>query len=83
MSKFKIRLIFILILLLNSCSKNAEEVKLIKETSQNEEMISAYQKGMSYMETGDYFAASKKFLEVEILLPQSQKFIINTRVKKK
>ena len=72
MSKFKIRLIFILILLLNSCSKNVEEVKLIKETSQNEEMITAYQKGMSYMETGDYFAASKKFLEVEILLPQSQ-----------
>ena len=72
MSKFKIRLIFVLILLLNSCSKNVEEVKLIKETSQNEEMITAYQKGMSYMETGDYFAASKKFLEVEILLPQSQ-----------
>ena len=72
MPKFKIRLIFIFILLLNSCSKNVEEVKLIKETSQNEEMISAYQKGMSLMETGDYFAASKKFLEVEILLPQSQ-----------
>ena len=72
MPKFKIRLIFIFILLLNSCSKNVEEVKLIKETSQNEEMITAYQKGMSYMETGDYFAASKKFLEVEILLPQSQ-----------
>ena len=72
MSKFKIALIFIFILLLNSCSKNVEEVKLIKETSQNEEMISAYQKGMSLMERGDYFAASKKFLEVEILLPQSQ-----------
>ena len=72
MPKFKIRLIFIFILLLNSCSKNVEEVKLIKETSQNEEMISAYQKGMSLMERGDYFAASKKFLEVEILLPQSQ-----------
>ena len=72
MSKLKIGLIFIFVLLLNSCSKNVEEVKLIKETSQNEEMISAYQKGMSLMETGDYFAASKKFLEVEILLPQSQ-----------
>ena len=72
MSKFKIGLIFIFILLLNSCSKNVEEVKLIKETSQNEEMISAYQKGMSFIERGDYFAASKKFLEVEILLPQSQ-----------
>ena len=72
MPKFKIRLIFIFILLLNSCSKNVEEVKLIKETSQNEEMVSAYQKGMSLIERGDYFAASKKFLEVEILLPQSQ-----------
>ena len=72
MSKLKIGLIFIFVLLLNSCSKNVEEVKFIKETSQNEEMISAYQKGMSLMERGDYFAASKKFLEVEILLPQSQ-----------
>ena len=72
MSKFKILLIFTFILFLNSCSKNVEDVKFIKETSQNEEIISAYSKGMSLMETGDYFAASKKFLEVEILLPQSQ-----------
>ena len=72
MSKFKIVLILILVLLFNSCSKNVEEVKLIKETSQTNEVISAYKKGMSLMEAGDYFAASKKFLEVEILLPQSQ-----------
>ena len=72
MSNFKILLIFTFILLLNSCSKDVEEVKFIKETSQNEEIISAYSKGMSLMETGDYFAASQKFLEVEILLPQSQ-----------
>ena len=72
MSKFKIVLILILVLLFNSCSKNVEEVKLIKETSQTDEVISAYKKGMSLMEAGDYFAASKKFLEVEILLPQSQ-----------
>ena len=72
MSNFKILLIFTFILLLNSCSKNVEDVKFIKETSQKEEIISAYSKGMSLIETGDYFAASKKFLEVEILLPQSQ-----------
>ena len=72
MSKFKIVFILSFVLLFNSCSKNVEEVKLIKETSQNEEIISAYQKGMNLMEMGDYFAASKKFLEVEILLPQSQ-----------
>ena len=72
MSKFKILLTLTFILLTNSCSKNVEDVKFIKETSQNEEIISAYNKGMSLIETGDYFAASKKFLEVEILLPQSQ-----------
>ena len=72
MSKFKILLTLTFILLTNSCSKNAEDVKFIKETSQNEEIISAYNKGMSFIETGDYFAASKKFLEVEILLPQSK-----------
>ena len=72
MLKFKILLTLTFILLLNSCSKNVEDVKFIKETSQNEEIISAYSKGMSLIETGDYFAASKKFLEVEILLPQSQ-----------
>ena len=72
MLKFKILLTLIFILLLNSCSKNVEDVKFIKETSQNEEIISAYSKGMSLIEAGDYFAASKKFLEVEILLPQSQ-----------
>ena len=72
MSKFKILLTLTFILLLNSCSKNVGDVKFIKETSQNEEIISAYNKGMSFIETGDYFAASKKFLEVEILLPQSK-----------
>ena len=72
MSNFKIVLILSFVLLFNSCSKNVEEVKLIKEISQNDEIISAYKKGMSLLETGDYFAASKKFLEVEILLPQSQ-----------
>ena len=72
MSKFKIVFIFSFILLCNSCSKNVEEVKFIKETSQKEEIFSAYKQGMSLMERGDYFAASKKFLEVEILLPQSK-----------
>ena len=56
----------------NSCGKEIEKNKLIKETSQTEEVISAYKNGMNFMETGDYFAASKKFLEVEILLPQSK-----------
>ena len=71
---FKIRIIFILLALifLISCSKEEEKIKLIKEQSQSEEMISAYKEGMNYLDVGDYFAAGKKFLEVEVLLPQSQ-----------
>ena len=71
---FKIRIIFILITLifLISCSKEEEKIKLIKEQSQSEEMISAYKEGMNFLDSGDYFAAGKKFLEVEVLLPQSQ-----------
>ena len=71
---FKIRIILILITLvfLISCSKEEEKIKLIKEQSQSEEMISAYKQGMNYLDSGDYFAAGKKFLEVEVLLPQSK-----------
>ena len=72
MSKIKIILIFFTFLFFNSCGKEVEKIKLIKETSQSEEVISAYKKGMNFLESGDYFAASKKFLEVEILLPQSK-----------
>ena len=72
MLKIKIILILITFIFLFSCSKQSEEIKLIKEQSQNEEMISAYKEGMNFLDRGDYFAASKKFLEVEVLLPQSQ-----------
>ncbi len=72
MFKIRIFLIFIALIFLHSCSKEVEKIKLIKETSQNEEMISAYNKGMDFLDTGDYFAAGKKFLEVEVLMPQSQ-----------
>ena len=72
MFKFRIFLIFFSLIFLYSCSKEVEKIKLIKETSQNDEMISAYKKGMDFLNTGDYFAAGKKFLEVEVLMPQSQ-----------
>ena len=72
MYKFKIILIIFSLLFIYSCSKKTENIKLIKETEQKIEMISAYEKGMDLFEVGDYFAASKKFLEAEILFPQSE-----------
>ena len=54
-----------------SCSKDEKEVSLIKEVNQELEMISAYEEGMAYLENNDTFNASKKFLEAELLFPQS------------
>jgi outer membrane protein assembly factor BamD len=72
MHKLKIVFIIFSLIFSYSCSKETENIKLIKETDQKIEMISAYEEGINLFEIGDYFAASKKFLEAEILFPQSQ-----------
>ena len=71
---YKLKIVFIIFSLIfsYSCSKETENIKLIKETDQKIEMISTYEEGINLFEIGDYFAASKKFLEAEILFPQSQ-----------
>ncbi len=71
MIKYKI-IFFLTLILFNSCGKETEKVKLIKEINQKEEMISNYNEGINLLEAQDYFAASKKFLEAEILFPQSK-----------
>jgi len=57
---------------LNSCSNNEREISLIKEISQEAEMIQAYKDGINALEKGDAFSAAKKFLEAELLYPQSE-----------
>ena len=65
-------IIFFCFIFIFSCSNKQEKVVLVKETNQKQEMISNYKDGMNLLEIGDYFSASKKFLEAEILFPQSQ-----------
>ena len=72
MSRFRILLILISLTVVTACSSDTQNVKLIKETNQKEEMISSYKAGVDLLNVGDYFAASKKFLEAEILFPQSK-----------
>ena len=72
MPTYKIIIIFFSLIVLFGCSKEKENIQLIKETNQKVEMISAYKEGMRLIEVNDYFAAGKKFLEAEILFPQSQ-----------
>ena len=71
--KFLSKLILLLtILTLNSCAKNDNEISLIKEINQQDEMIQAYRDGIKALEENDIFFATKKFLEAELLYPQSE-----------
>jgi outer membrane protein assembly factor BamD len=64
-------LIFLLFFLV-SCSKEKKEVSYIKETSQNLEIVSAYREAYKALDEGDPYFAAKKFLEAELLFPQSK-----------
>ena len=71
--KFLSKLIILLsIFILNGCSKNDKEISLIKEINQQDEMIQAYKEGVKALEENDTFFAAKKFLEAELLYPQSE-----------
>ena len=69
----KIRLIFVILflILINNCSKDEKEISLIKESKQDLEMVAAYREAYKAVEEGDPYFAAKKFLEAELLFPQS------------
>ena len=64
--------IILAILSLTACAKNDKEISLIKEINQEDEMIQAYKDGTKALEENDTFFAAKKFLEAELLYPQSE-----------
>ena len=70
MVRKKIIVLFLLVFL-NSCSKNLDE-QFITENRQDLEMISAYLEGVDSLNAGDPYFAAKKFLEAELLFPQSE-----------
>ena len=68
----KINIIFFLFLfLINACSKEEKKIAVIKETKQDLEMISSYKEAYRALDEGDPYFAAKKFLEAELLFPQS------------
>ena len=71
MKKFSL-FIFAFLFLLNSCSKDKKEISVIKENRQDLEMISSYKEAYEALEEGDPYFAAKKFLEAELLFPQSK-----------
>ena len=65
-------LITLLLLVLVGCNKNEKEISIIKEPQQNLEINRTYNEAYIALEKGDPYFAAKKFLEAELLLPQSE-----------
>ena len=69
MNKFSF--LFLFLFLLNACSKDEKNIPLIKETKQDLEMVTTYNEAYKALDEGDPYFAAKKFLEAELLFPQS------------
>ena len=73
MFRLKFFILFIIVFLLNSCSKNDLPKKdLITEKSLELQVIEAYEEGVEALEGRDVLFAAKKFNEAEILFPQGK-----------
>ena len=62
----------IVITLLASCSKDSDDFSRIKENKQDLELIANYTEAYRALNQGDPYFAAKKFLESELLYPQSE-----------
>ena len=63
--------IFFLVIV-SSCAKEEKEISYIKEASQDLEMVVAYELAYNALNENDPYFAAKKFLEAELLFPQSE-----------
>ena len=72
MNQIKYLLVLLFLISLSSCAKEEKEVSIIKETRQDLEMVRAYKEAYDALEDNDPYFAAKKFLEAELLFPQSK-----------
>jgi len=72
MSFFYKIIVFIILIFLQTCSNNEKEVSLIKTLDQETEMVRTYKEAFDSLKKGDTYYAAKKFLEAELLFPQSE-----------
>ena len=72
MLKVNYLIIILYLVIFNSCSKNEKEISTIKELSQDLEMVKVYEEAYTALNDGDPYFAATKFLEAELLFPQSE-----------
>ncbi len=71
---YKLKFIFLIIFcfIFYSCAKETEKISIIKEKNLEQEMITAYQEAYDMLNRNENFNAANKFLEAELLFPQSE-----------
>ena len=65
-------LVLFALFFLNSCAKEEKEISVIKENKQDLELVVTYKEAYKALNEGDPYFAAKKFLEAELLYPQSR-----------
>jgi outer membrane protein assembly factor BamD len=65
-------ILLLVFILVSSCSKNESKISIIQEKKQDLEMIKVYQEAYDALNLNDNYFAAKKFLEAELLFPQSE-----------
>ena len=63
--------LIIFFIIFSSCAQDEKKFSKIKEIDQNQEMISSYQEAYEALDKNDTYFAAQKFLEAELLFPQS------------
>lgn len=60
-----------MLIILHGCTNEKKQVSLIKTIDQETEMVLSYKEAFVGLENGDTYYAAQKFLEAELLYPQS------------
>lgn len=69
----KIKIFFIIVLIFfNSCTKNQNDISIIKENKQDLELRITFEDAYQALNLGDAYFAANRFLEAELLFPQSE-----------
>ena len=72
MYKINLLILFLIIFLNFSCSKDVKKESIINEKSIELQVLESYREGLKELESGDVLYAAQKFNEVETMFPQSE-----------
>jgi outer membrane protein assembly factor BamD len=65
-------LLFLILIIFSACTSQENKISLIKENTKDLEMVATYTEAYEALNRGDTYFAAKKFLESELLYPQSE-----------